>query len=93
MPEDAAAAVVSCASSGRRGTTIGGASVALRVLSVVAAPLAERLMRALTSYSLDHPRAGGDVRPFDEPTGSGRLRGPLSWAHRSILGRLRRRRP
>ena len=91
VPGDAAAAVVSCASSGRRGTTVGGASVALQALSVVAAPLTERLMRALASYSLDHPRAGGDARPFDEPIGGGRLRGPLPWAHRSVLGRLRRR--
>lgn len=93
VPEDVAAAVVSCASSGRRGTTVGGASVALQALSVVAQPLAERLMRALASYSLHHPRTGGDARPFDEPTGKGRLRGPLPWAHRSILGRLRGRRP
>ncbi|HEU4803277.1 MAG TPA: SDR family NAD(P)-dependent oxidoreductase [Solirubrobacterales bacterium] len=93
VPDDAAAAVVSCARSGCRGRTVGGASVALRALSLFAAPLAERLMRALASYSLDHPRAGGDARPFDEPTGKGRLRGPLPWAHRSLLGRFRRRRP
>jgi NAD(P)-dependent dehydrogenase (short-subunit alcohol dehydrogenase family) len=92
VPEDVAAAIVSCAKSGRRGTTVGGASVALQALSVVAAPLAERLMRTLAAYSLAHPRTGGDVRPFNEPTGGGRLRGPLPWAHRSVLGRLRRRR-
>jgi NAD(P)-dependent dehydrogenase (short-subunit alcohol dehydrogenase family) len=93
VPEDVAAAVVSCAESGRRETTVGGASVAMQAFSVIAAPLAQRLMRALSSYSLRHPRTGGDARPFDEPTGEGRLRGPLPWAHRSILGWLRGRRP
>jgi len=84
-PEDVAAAIIRCTVARNRGTTVGGAAALIQALSLAAAPLADRVMRAAATYSLAHGRPCPERSPFDRSIGGGRIRGDLPAARRSVL--------
>jgi len=84
-PGDVAAAIVRCADRRRRGATVGGAGAVVQLLSILGAPVVERMMRSVAAYSLAHGEPCPRRSPFERPTGSGKTRGNLPRTRPSVL--------